>query len=727
MFERLARTCYRRRWRVLAAWVVLLIVLNVFASLDKGAFKNSFDIPGSDSQAAFDLLKQSGFSDRGGFTGQVVFDASRSIDDPAVKGAIEPLLTKLAHDVPNMSVVSPYSDTGQRQVAPGRHIAYAELNLADRNSQGFADATTTIRDDLKATHIDGVQLELGGFPEQQFGATELIGLVAAIVILLIAFGSMLAMGLPVLTALFGIGCGVAVVQLFANLVEMPDFTTQAASIIGIGVGIDYALFVVTRYRQSLDEGQDPEASVITAVNTAGRAVLFAGITVIIALLGMLSIGLKVPRGVAVGAALAVLFTMCAALTMLPAVLGFTGRNIDKLHVGRRKQPGASNRPSLWFRWSKLIQRRPWPAALIGVAILLALSSPVFSMRLGFSDAGSRPTTDSSRRAYDLLTKGFGPGFNGPFLLATQTPHGADDLATLARLSDTLNHTAGVQLASPPIPNADHTVAILQVFPTTTPQDAATAKLVHHLRDDVIPSVARPANLDVHVGGLTASSEDFAAFIGRRLPIFMAAVLALSFLLLMVVFRSLLVPLKAVIMNLLSIGAAYGAIVAVFQHGWGKSLVGLGKAGPVEAWAPMMLFAVVFGLSMDYEVFLLSRIREEYDRTGNNADAVAAGLAATARVITAAAAIMVCVFSTFILNADYGLKLFGLGLAVAVFVDATVVRLVLVPATMELLGDRNWWLPHWLDRILPVVHVEPPHHLDNELAALTATEGARTES
>jgi RND superfamily putative drug exporter len=727
MFQRLARFCYRRRRIVLAVWVVLLVGLSAFGGALAGAFKNSFEIPGSESQAAFDLLKQTSFADRSGFSGQVVFEAQQGVNDPAVKSAVETLLAKLDSDVADMTVVSPYSPDGARQISTTHPIAYAELNLGDRTSAEFADATEAVRRDVDAVHVDGLRLELGGqlFASPEFGATELIGLVAAVVILLVAFGSLLAMGLPMLTAIFGIGCGIALVNLFANLVEMPDFTTQAASMIGIGVGIDYALFIVTRYRQALREGRDPETAVTIAMDTAGRAVLFAGITVVIALMGMLSMGLRIPRGVAIGCALAVLFTMAAALTMLPAILGFTGRNIDKFHVGRRPRTGEDAGRSFWYRWSRTVQRRPWPAAIFGLVVLVVLALPVFSMRLGFSDTGNRPTSDTTRRAYDLLAEGFGPGFSGPLLLAVETPNGAPDLATLGQLSGTLNQTPGVQFATPPIPNQESTVAIMQVFPTTSPQDEATTALVKHLRDDVIPQATASTQLHVKVGGLTAASEDFASFTSTRLPIFMGAVLALSFLLLMWVFRSLLVPLKAVIMNLLSIGAAYGVIVAVFQYGWGKGLVGVGKEGPIEAWVPMMLFAVVFGLSMDYEVFLLSRIREEYDRTGDNAVAVADGLASTARVITAAAAIMICVFSSFVLNNDYSLKLFGLALAVAVFVDATVVRLILVPATMELLGDRNWWLPHWLDRILPVVHVEATDHLDQELEQLTEQEPAAT--
>jgi RND superfamily putative drug exporter len=442
-----------------------------------------------------------------------------------------------------------------------------------------------------------------------------------------------------------------------------------------------------------------------SIATAGRAVLFA------------------TRGVAVGIALGVLMTMLASVTLLPALLGFVGRNIDRLGLPHRKRKQGAARESVWYRWSRVLQHHPWPAAILGFVFLLVLAVPALSMHLGFADAGNRPTTDTTRQAYDLLAKAFGPGFNGPLLLAAKTPGGQADLATLESLRDRIDNTRGVVFASPPQPNADRSAAIMQVFPTTAPQDRSTADLVQRLRDDVVPNALAGSGVDVKVGGLTAAVDDYAQYTASRLPLFIGSVLLLSFLLLMVVFRSLLVPLKAVVMNLLSIGAAYGVIVAVFQWGWGLGMISNGRASPIEAWAPIMIFAIVFGLSMDYEVFLLSRIKEEYDRTHDNATAVANGLALTARVITAAAAIMVFVFGSFVFGPELALQLFGLGLAVAVLVDATVVRLVLVPATMELLGDRNWWIPSWLERVLPRVHIEGNTTLEAELAALEAEERA----
>ena len=706
----LARISYRHRRSVLASWVVLLAALIVLSQTIGGDSRTEFALPGSESQEAFDLLQEHGFANRAGEQAQIVFEAGQGVDDPAVQQAMEAIFATVEEDIDAADVVSPYEPAGQRQVSEDGTIAYAEVNLADRSQEDYRAAGEEIREQTDALGVSGLRVELGGnmFIEEAAFSSELIGFVCAIVILLIAFGSVLAMGLPIVTALFGVGCGIALVGLAARFLSVPDFAAPAAGMIGVGVGIDYALFIVTRYRQELHNGRDPEQAVVRAIDTAGRAVLFAGTTVVISLMGMLLINLDAMRGLAVGASLAVLMTMLASVTLLPAILGFVGHKIDALGLPHRKQREGDTRQSIWYRWSRVIQRRPWPAAIIGIVVLLVLAAPIVTMRLGFGDAGNRPTSDTTRQAYDLLSAGFGPGSNGPLLLAAELPNGAQDLAALQGLSDQLNQTDGVAFASPPLPNEAGDTAIIQVVPTTAPQDEATSDLVEHLRDEIVPPVDAANGLDILVGGAPAGVIDFSNYSADVLPIFIGTVLILSFLLLMAVFRSLLVPLKAVLVNLLSIGAAMGVIVAVFQWGWARNLVGVGKEGPIEAWAPMIIFAVVFGLSMDYEVFLLSRIREDYDRTHDNATAVADGLASTARVITAAAAIMVCVFGSFVLGADPALKIMGLGLAVAVLLDATIVRLVLVPALMELLGDRNWWIPNWLDRILPALNVEPAH-------------------
>jgi RND superfamily putative drug exporter len=720
--QKLARACYHRRRSVLAVWVVLLIGLSVLASTAGGVFKVQFGLPGSESERAFDILKENGFEQRAGVQAKIVFTDEDGVRRPEVQQAMEAFFADVTAAVDQTEVQSPYDADNARQIAEDGTVAYADLDFVDRDTAGYQSAADEITALKERIDVPGLRVELGNeiFKQESFGS-EAVGLVLAMIILLVAFGSLLAMGLPIATALVGIGTGIAIVQLVANVFNMPDFTTQAVLMISIGVGIDYALFIVTRYREVLASGRDPESAVVVALDTAGRAVLFAGTTVVIALMGLLILNTETFRGVAVGTTIGVLMTMLASVTLLPALLGFVGRNIDRFGLPHRGQ--AKDKAPFWKRWARTIQRRPWPAIGVSLVILLAMAAPIVSMRLGFGDEGNDPTSSTTRQAYDLLAEGFGPGFNGPLVLASELPDGASDLADLQRLSETLNGTEGVAFATPPIPNADETAAIVQVVPTTAPQDAATDELVERLRDDVIPEATAGTGIEVAVGGFSGVVADFSDYTTRMLPVVIALVLVLSFLLLMLVFRSLLVPLKAVIMNLLSVGAAYGVMVAIFQYGWGADLIGVGKEGPIEAWAPLMLFAVVFGLSMDYEVFLLSRIKEEYDRTGDNATAVADGLAATARVITAAAAIMVCVFGAFALGPDRALKMFGIGMAVAVFIDATIVRLVLVPATMELLGDRNWWIPKWLDRILPRIHVEGHPDFDAELAELTDREAS----
>jgi RND superfamily putative drug exporter len=722
---------YRRRRIVLGVWIVLLVGAFALSGAVGGAFKTEFRLPGTESQAAFDLLAKSSFRDRQ-VQAQIVFndDGADGVKAPAVQDAMEKFFAEIEAKIPNVNVTSPYSPEGAGQVSKNGRIAFAQVNLSDRSAEALTSDGKTIKALGEQVNVPGLTIEYGGnmFATNPLnGLSEAVGLGAAIIILLIAFGSLLAMGLPIGTALFGIGTGTAIVLILRNLVDMPNFTTSAVAMIGLGVGIDYALFIVTRYRESLAAGLDPERSVARAIDTAGRAVLFAGSTVVISVLGLLLMKTSIFKGSAIAIAIGVLVTMLASVTLLPALLGFVGRNIDKFGLPHRKRTHPVGELTGWQRWSKVIQRRPWPAAILALAVLLLLTIPLLSMRLGFTDAGNNPTSDTTRRAYDLIAEGFGPGFNGPLLLAAETPNGAADVAALTKLSQQLNSgVKDVAFATPPTTNSDTSVAVMQVFPKSDPQSKATSDLVTRLRDNLIPSVVG-TQVDVKVGGITAASDDFAGYTAGRLPIFIGAVLLLSFLLLMVVFRSLLVPLKAVIMNMLSIGAAYGVVVAVFQWGWGANLINVERSAPIEAWAPVFIFAVVFGLSMDYEVFLLSRIREEYDRTGNNADAVADGLALTARVITAAAAIMVCVFGSFVFGPVVSLKVLGLGLAVAVLIDATIVRLVLVPATMELLGDWNWWLPKWLERILPRVHVEATHTLEEELAELDAETESETVS
>jgi RND superfamily putative drug exporter len=779
MLARLARACVRHRWIVIGAWVLILVVANGIAGGTGSGFSTEFAPPDGESGDVIDQLEAADPT-LGGLSSQIVFRAEQGIDDPEVRAAIEPIL-EFAEEQPGIDVTSPWDQP--QQISQTEPIAYAQLDIENINFEDAVALGTDIRDFGDAQpDVEGLTIEYGGdiFAEFEFPASEVYGVLAAVIILIVAFGSVLAMGLPIGTALFGIGIGFALVTLLSHTITMPDFTAQNMAMIALGVGIDYALFIVTRYREAIHAGVEVEEAVVEALDTSGRAVLFAGLTVIISLLGLTAIGLPFVTGIAVGMAAGVLVMIVAALTLLPALLGWIGTRIDNTSraaliavavmvvgvflgvtfeapgivlgglvlslaffalsffvggmkrfrqlVPHRVEPPREKR--FWYRWSRFIQRRPWVGAVGAAVVLVTLAIPLFSIRLGFGDYGNLPERQTARRAYDLVAEGFGPGTNGqifvtvPADVATDQPRfdafaaELDDAPGTARVIN----TTVLQKDADGNETDEVALGLVILYPDTSPQDKETARLVQHLRDDVIPA----SGVAALVGGGTAVAADFSAYLGERTPYLFGAVLILSFLLLMVVFRSILVPLKAVVMNLLSVGAAYGILVAIFQWGWLSGLIGVDRSGPIEAWVPMFLFAVVFGLSMDYEVFLLSRIKEQYDITvrrgkPDNATAVADGVALTARVITAAALIMFCVFFAFVLGDDRQIKLFGLGLGMAVLIDATIVRLVLVPATMELLGDKNWWFPKWLDRIVPKVNVEG-HYLDEEAARLEADRG-----
>jgi RND superfamily putative drug exporter len=710
VLERLARWCHRERKVVVVAWLNSLVLVAGCAAAFGGALSSSFEVPASESQRALELLFDR-FPEQAGAGAEVVFRAEATVDDPAVVSRMERLFAELEKTPGVGGVVSPYEGAaGAFQISEDRRIAFARVQFATTTLDIPEGTVAKIVRSVAEANAEDLQVEVGGQAVQfastadSGGTRDAIGLFAAVVVLLFTFGSVVAMGLPIVTALFGLGVALTGVPLISLVIDVPIFGPSLAVMIGLGVGIDYALFILTRFRACLHAGESSEDACATALTTSGRAVLFAGVTVCISMLGLFIMGISFVYGMAVCAILAVLVTMLASVTLLPALLGFAGPAVDRLAIpglGARKPAG---RDSGWHRWSRFVQRHPWPAALGSLALLLVLASPVLSMRLGSTDAGSNPKGSTTREAYDLISEGFGPGFNGPLLLAAEID-GPEDLEALGRLSAAVGSQPGVRFAAPPLTNQAGDAAIVLVVPSTAPQAVETGELIERLRGAVVPAALAGSGLQVNVGGVTAIYNDLGDILSERLPIFMGVVIGLSFLLLLVVFRSVLVPIKAAFMNLLSIGASYGVIVAVFQWGWGNELIGVGGTGPIQSFAPMMLFAILFGLSMDYEVFLISRMREEYLRTGDNAVAVADGLASTARVITAAAAIMITVFASFVFNPDAILKLFGLGLATAILMDATIVRTVLVPATMELLGDRNWWFPDWLDRIVPEVDVE----------------------
>jgi putative drug exporter of the RND superfamily len=774
MLKRLACACFRRRRRVVVIWIAGIIVLGIVQGAVGTAYSSDFTLPDVESKRGVDILDDEFGGQGAGQVGTIVFAAEQGVEDPAIRQAMEAFLAEVAEIDDVQSVTSPYDEGNEAQISSREGsdglIAYAEFEApSDASFEETAEVGRQIRAAMPT--VEGLRIELGGgaFADFEVPSSEALGLGFAIIILIVAFGSVLAMGLPIGVALAGIASGTIIGGLLSQVVSMPDFTSTLGIMIGLGVGIDYALLITTRFRENLHKGHSVESSTLVAMETAGRAVLFAGTTVVISLMGMLIMQLSFVSGIAIGAAVVVLLTMIASLTLLPALLGFAGEKVEVtrwrglivagliaialIGVGlgipalivvtlpvavivllaslavaplRKRVLQRDPKPlheTVSYRWSRVIQHHPWTAVIIGTAILLVFALPILGLRLGFSDEGNYPSDTTTRQAYDMLADGFGPGFNGALVLASEVPPGTDEAAMQA-VADAIRADAGVALVAGPITNDDAapTAVLWRVVPTTAPQDADTAELVDRLRDDVIPAATEGTGLDIAVAGAVAINTDFTDYLSARLPWFFAAVLGISFLLLMVVFRSLLVPLKAVVMNLLSIGAAYGIVVAVFQWGWGGGLMNIDGA-PIEPFVPMMLFAIVFGLSMDYEVFLLSRIREEWDRTGDSRTSVADGLAATAKVITAAAAIMVVVFGSFLGESDRVVKLFGLGLSVAVLIDATIVRLLMVPATMELLGDRNWWIPRWLDRILPRIHIEAPADLDAELAALDEEERA----
>jgi len=707
VLTRVARASVAHRRTVVLMWLLAVAAIIGAGTTFAGEGSTDFSNPGTESQQAADLLAEADYASDPLSTGQVVIATDPAIDDgvrnPQVQAVVTDLLDSIEAELPTGGVAGPYADDAFGQISSEGTVAFAELDLGGGTDAELADraeALQELRNDFEAA---GVTVELAGdqfLMEAPGGAAEGVGMLLALIIMLIAFGSVIAAGLPLVIALLGVGAGAAIVMLASNLVAMPSFAISLTVVLGIGVGIDYALLIVTRFRTALQEGLSVPDAVAQAMNTAGRSVLFAGCTVAIAISGMLLLGGPTGVSMVIAAGAGVLMVMLGALTLLPALLAMIGHRIDRFGLPHRAHN--DERPGLAYRWSRLIQRRPWPAAIGAALVLAALAVPALDMRLGFSDPGNLPESQTTKRAYDLLTEGYGDGANGPLLLVADSS--SDPVLDAVR--DAVLDTPGIAEVTPPLAAGDGTVAVLRVTPASGPQDEATYELVHTLRDDVLPSVLNDADLDVLVTGATAAGIDFADVTTERLPLLLGGVLLASFLLLGLVFRSLVVPLKAIVANLLSIGAAFGIVVAVFQWGWGLSLIGVGGAGPVEAWVPTMLFAVAYGLSMDYEVFLLSRIREEYLRTGDNARAVADGLAKTAKVITAAAAIMICVFSSFVLFDDRGLKTMGLGLAAAILVDATIVRMVLIPAVMELLGDRNWYWPRVLRRV-PSFDIERP--------------------
>ncbi|MEV0173673.1 MMPL family transporter [Streptomyces sp. NPDC050803] len=698
-FGALAGWAQRHRWAALLMWLAVLAAVTLGSQAAGSAYKNNFALPGTDSQTATDLFTQHG-SDQAGDSVDIVLKDPGGIDRP--KAAVEKMLAEVERLPGVAEVRSPYADASA--VSEDGTIGYATVTLDGKAESVPKEEITGIIDTARGAESGDLQVEVGGeavrgAEEKGSPTAELAGIVAALVILGLLFGSLVAAAVPLITALFAVGSALGLIVLASHVFTIADFTPPITMLVGLGVGVDYALLIFYRYRQELTDGAQPAEAGRKALDAAGRTVFFAGCTVIIALLGLVALGLGSLQGVALALALTVLTTMAASLVLLPALLALFGRRIQRhvlKHAARTEAKGRAE-GRRWRALAAAVQRRPLPALLAATIALLALSAPALGMRLGFADAGNDPKATTSRQAYDLLAEGFGPGFNGPLVVLAQ----GDEAAGKA-VQSTLARTEGVAAASPAMPSEDGALSTVIVYPRTSPQDEGTADLVHHLREDVAPGLERETGAKVLVGGATAASQDFSETVSRRMPLFVAVVVGLSSLLLMMVFRSVLIPLKAALLNLISITAALGAMTLVFQHG----LFGV-QPGPIEAFLPVLIFAIVFGLSMDYEVFLVGRMHEEWERTKDHSLAVREGLASTGKVITAAGAIMIVVFGAFVLSADRMLQEFGLGLAVAILMDALVIRCLMVPAIMQLLGKWAWWLPAPLARLLPKVTLEGP--------------------
>jgi RND superfamily putative drug exporter len=758
---KLARWSTTHRKYVVIGWILLLIGVNMLAQSAGTSYSNNFTLPNSDAQRASDLLEHS-FPAQAGDRDTIVYKVSSgTVHDPAVQARMSATFAQVAKLPHVAAVISPYAGASAgKAISANGQIAFATVVFDEKANNLPKEAAERVVNTARAAGQPGLQVELGGqaiesTEQAGFGLSTAVGLLAAIVVLLLTFGSLTAMGLPIVTALFGLGTGLGAIALFTHVVDTPDFSSELAAMIGLGVGIDYALFILTRFREAYRTPGptfgDARESVVQAMDTAGRAVLFAGTTVVIALLGMMLLGVDFLYGVAISASIGVLLVMLASLTLLPALLTIAGARVAR--PSRRKRAreareaqdsavaetasptqGTTGAQALtgagaagatlqaghtWLRWSAFVQRRPWTIAISSTLVMLLIAAPAMALRLGSSDASNDPANQTTHRAYELLAQGFGEGFNGPLLVVAKVPNPSHEAAkqgaivssppgggsaSVEQLRTAIAAAPGVASVAPAKLNPSGEVATITVYPHSSPQAYATTQLVSRLRDDVIPPVKAHTGMAVYVGGVTAGAVDFAAVLGHKLPLFIGVVVLLSALLLMIVFRSLVIPLQAAIMNLLSISAALGVIVMIFQWGWLGSLFGV-EQGPIESFIPVMLFAIVFGLSMDYEVFLISRMHERWAHTREHSRSVAEGLALTGRVVTAAAAIMVCVFLSFMLGENRVIKEFGLSLASAVFLDALVVRCLLLPAVLHLVGERTWHIPAWLDRILPRLNIE----------------------
>ena len=725
----LALWCTRHRLLVVLAWALLLLGLGAGTLAKGSAYSSSFSLSGTDSTSAQQLLDEASSGQTGDSATLVWHVDSGTVRATSVEKSVESAISAMEKDGQVTSAVSPYSSEGSGQISSDGQTAYATLTLNDPNSSLSKGEAESLTATAHAAEQSGLQIELGGNAVQNAlqspsDYSEAVGIGAAAIVLFLAFGSLFSMLLPILTAAAGVGGGLLAVGLLSHTMGIAGFAPTLGALVGLGVGIDYALFIVTRHRNGLLAHKQVDESIAHAVTTSGRAVLFAGGTVCVALLGMLVLGVGFLDGVAIATSLTVAVTVLASLTLLPALLSYLGpRALSRRQ--RRKQEEARRHSKaalvglaavhapvavtrgLWHRWADAVHRRPRSLSFAALVLMIVLAIPTFALRLGTADSGNDPTSSTTYKAYEMLSHGFGAGFNGPLEVVAKTADAAQQ-ADVGKLITALEHTSGVASVteSAVVGQGKGAIDIITVIPTTSPQSSATANLVSTLREHVIPNVLSGTGIQAHVGGVVATNVDFASVLTAKLPLFLAVIVGLSFLLLLLAFRSLLIPLTAAVMNLLAAAASFGVVTAFFEWGWGSRLLGMGGSGPVEAFLPVMLIAILFGLSMDYQVFLVSRMHEEWTRVGCTTKAVKCGQTETSRVITAAATIMICVFCSFAVGSQRVIGEFGIGLAAAVFIDAFVLRTVLVPAAMHVLGRWNWWIPQWLGRSLPRLTVEP---------------------
>ncbi|RFU88201.1 MMPL family transporter [Streptomyces triticagri] len=723
----LARWCVRHRLVTVLLWLLALGGVSAAAAVAGSAYSNNYDVPGTETGRAGALLAE-GFEDARGDSVTVVWHTGQgTVDAAAVQQTMTGTLDEVSRLPGVASVASPYHRSGDGQISADGHTAYATVGFDEPAGDLDSAQVDAVVDTARAAASDGLEVAVGGTAVGTTGTegghvAEVVGVVVAAVVLFLAFGSLAASLLPIATALVGVGTAYAGIVLLGHVMTVADFAPMLGMLIGLGVGIDYALFIVTRHRRGLKRGLTVPEAARNAVATTGRAVVFAGATVCIALLGMLILRLDFLNGVAIAACLTVVLTVAASVSLLPALLSYIGtRALSRRERRRLAEHGPQPEPPTGFaaRWSAFVERRPKLLAAVALIVMATLALPTLSLRLGTSDQGNNPQSSTSRQAYDLLAEGFGPGSNGPLTLVGGVNR-AEDRAAFDRLPAVLEGTAGVAEVTPVTYDESGRIGRVTVVPETSPQSERTSDLVDRLRTEVLPAAERGTALEVHVGGITAGNDDFASVIVGKLPLFVGIVIGFGCLLLLLAFRSVGIPLKAAAMNVAAVAASFGVVVAVFQWGWGSGLLGLGGAGPIEPFLPVIMVSVLFGLSMDYQVFLVSRMYEEWLETGDNRRAVRVGLAETSRVINSAAVIMIAVFLAFVLSGDRVIAMFGIALAAAVALDAFVLRTLLVPALMHMLGGANWWLPRTVDRVLPRISIEPP-----ECRAGAGLPGART--